>query len=352
MDDLKVILELHNKWLSSDGLEGERANLIGKDLRMMGLDGVDLSYAILRDVNLERASLNNVKFDNADIRFCNFGYANLVSASLRKVKLDNCKLIGADLTDAVLNNSEINNSSFNDATCVNTSFIEIKSIKSEFERSSLINSTFEASYLESLMFFESNMANASLKMAEVFGCNFVDANITDTIFTGVAIEESIYDISQTIFAKLEDDGKLSTQQFDRAHKLIGKGRSIGDVSEMLGVPRSLVKDNIDDLESPVEAELVFQRQKVSHKRKTAQLYKRMGYGLVGVSALSFFILFFIAMAGLYSDLFLDSALKFSNTTYIIWMFVSVVTLVFSLFCLVISYKVQDGISIISEEKNK
>ena len=59
MKDIKIILEMHAKWL--DGLQGgERANLHGADLI-----GADLSGADLREANLSGADLRGADLSGA-----------------------------------------------------------------------------------------------------------------------------------------------------------------------------------------------------------------------------------------------------------------------------------------------
>ena len=100
-EELKVILDKHEKWLrSEDG--GERANLCNAKLC-----GADLNNANLRGANLRGADLYNAKLCGADMCVADLSGADLSGAELygadmRGTVLSGAKLRGADLYDAVL----------------------------------------------------------------------------------------------------------------------------------------------------------------------------------------------------------------------------------------------------------
>ena len=56
--ELDKILDNHKKWLSTDGLEGERADLRRADLREADLREADLREADLREADLREADLD------------------------------------------------------------------------------------------------------------------------------------------------------------------------------------------------------------------------------------------------------------------------------------------------------
>jgi uncharacterized protein YjbI with pentapeptide repeats len=90
-EELKKVLELHNKWLNGeDG--GEKANLKGAKIVEANLEGANLESARLIGANLEGANLRG-----ADLKG-----ANLVDADLRDADLRGVSLRGADLTHAYL----------------------------------------------------------------------------------------------------------------------------------------------------------------------------------------------------------------------------------------------------------
>ena len=90
-EKLTEILQKHKAWLN-DEEGGERANLIGANLR-----GANLSGANLRGANLSGADLRGANLICADLRD-----ANLSGADLRDADLSGANLIGANLSGANL----------------------------------------------------------------------------------------------------------------------------------------------------------------------------------------------------------------------------------------------------------
>ena len=105
-EDLKYILDKHNKWMNGeDG--GERANFCGADLHGADLHYADLSYvdfhgADLSGANLVRASLRSTNLYSANLRYANLCNADLNFADFRKADLN-----GADLSGANLRNTDL-----------------------------------------------------------------------------------------------------------------------------------------------------------------------------------------------------------------------------------------------------
>jgi len=87
-EELKSVLEEHEKWLVSEGKEGTKANLLG----------ANLSEANLRKTNLGKANLEGVDLGGSDLR-----EAFLQDADLNGVKgLQGGQLAGADVSGAKL----------------------------------------------------------------------------------------------------------------------------------------------------------------------------------------------------------------------------------------------------------
>lgn len=93
--ELRKILDKHIDWLNEeDG--GERADLVGANLRSLDLRYADLSEANLFDADLSGANLRGVSLIGADLRYAN--------------------LVGADLTDAILIGADLRYANFSLAT--------------------------------------------------------------------------------------------------------------------------------------------------------------------------------------------------------------------------------------------
>ncbi len=94
-DELKQVLEAHEKWVQSDKKEGKRADLSGANLLTANLEGVSLRWANLQGAVLFRANLQGADLREADLQGAKLGGANLASADLREADLSGANLQGA-----------------------------------------------------------------------------------------------------------------------------------------------------------------------------------------------------------------------------------------------------------------
>ena len=110
-DELKKIIEKHEKWLRNQGggtradLRGANlsgANLSGADLYGANLSGANLSGADLYVANLSGADLSGANLSGADLRGANLYGADLYGADLRGADLRGANLYGANLRGANL----------------------------------------------------------------------------------------------------------------------------------------------------------------------------------------------------------------------------------------------------------
>jgi len=107
-DELKIILEKHQKWLNNDG--GERADLRYADLSYTDLRDADLRDADLRDADLRGSDLRGADLSGADLR-----YADLSGADLRYADLNGADLRDADLSGADLSRADLRYADLSDA---------------------------------------------------------------------------------------------------------------------------------------------------------------------------------------------------------------------------------------------
>jgi len=137
-EELKKILEDHNKWLESDGKEGEkadlkRANLQGANLRNVNLQKAELTEANLQGANLAQANLKDASLGNANLQEANIALANLqaylVGANLQKAKIYLSKLQSAYLVAADLNESDLSQSKMQNAILDNVKGLSTANIK-------------------------------------------------------------------------------------------------------------------------------------------------------------------------------------------------------------------------------
>ena len=110
-EELQIILEKHKKWLNNEE-GGERADLIGADLRFADLRGAILTCAILTYANLRGADLRGAILTGAiltcaDLRGAILSGAILYGADLRGAILSGAILYGADLSGANLSGADL-----------------------------------------------------------------------------------------------------------------------------------------------------------------------------------------------------------------------------------------------------
>ena len=122
-DKLKDVVEEHQKWIDSDGREGQRAELQGEDLQGAQLQGAvlsnaDLRSAILSNANLKEAILPETNLQKADLTGADLRGANLGRAELQEAILINANLELANLGGASLQNANLQDANLTDALLV------------------------------------------------------------------------------------------------------------------------------------------------------------------------------------------------------------------------------------------
>lgn len=130
--NISETLRKHALWLSSEGRDGEQADLTDANLNGADLIGADLRKAILTGASLIKADLTEAKLDGA----C------LEGAKMEGVKLSNASLAGtsfdeADLSKAELKDVELDYTSFAKATLKRASFREVNARNVNFHGADL-----------------------------------------------------------------------------------------------------------------------------------------------------------------------------------------------------------------------
>jgi ActR/RegA family two-component response regulator len=105
--ELLHTLDDHAEWLQSNGKNGVRANLEGKDFYGVSLNRADLTRANLQDINLEDAACMKTVFDGADLTKADLSHGNFAGASFGRAKLCSAVLAGARLKGADLHGADL-----------------------------------------------------------------------------------------------------------------------------------------------------------------------------------------------------------------------------------------------------
>ena len=95
-DQLKEILDAHERWVESEGKEGQRANLVGANLQNAKLREANLQGANLALANLQKANLRAANLQEANLG----GVQNLWTANLRHANLEVTGLLGDEFAQA------------------------------------------------------------------------------------------------------------------------------------------------------------------------------------------------------------------------------------------------------------
>ncbi|WP_172838947.1 pentapeptide repeat-containing protein [Legionella micdadei] len=126
----KAIINSQNTFSNPGYLVGvnlQKANLEGRDLRNINFSGADLRGANLVNANLEnadfsKANLADVNLNSANLQFVKFKEANLVSAQLSSANLSFAQFDKTNLTKANFTGAILKNSWFNQAIFQQTNF--------------------------------------------------------------------------------------------------------------------------------------------------------------------------------------------------------------------------------------
>jgi uncharacterized protein YjbI with pentapeptide repeats len=102
---LDAVLKSHQRWLDTEGVEGERLNLQGFDLSGQKLDGYDFSGTDFRGARLDKASLKKVKLVAADMRDASMLGTNFSGSDLRGAMLSPNALRKAVLSHTLIDES-------------------------------------------------------------------------------------------------------------------------------------------------------------------------------------------------------------------------------------------------------
>lgn len=115
--ELEKILKAHERWLESEGKEGNQAelwqvnlqkeNLFRANLQEALLGNADLQKANLSRANLEEAHLGRANLEEATLSEANLQKANLIGVNLQKTYLGRANLQRADLTRADLKEANL-----------------------------------------------------------------------------------------------------------------------------------------------------------------------------------------------------------------------------------------------------
>lgn len=149
--NINEILRKHALWLSSDGKDGEQANLTYTNLEGVDLTGADLRKAILAGADLRNTNLTEAKLDRACLE-----RAKMEGAKLNKTSLSGTSFDEADLSNATLKDLELDYTSFANATLKGASFHSVNARNVNFCNSDLSCANIYVSFFTECNFIYTN----------------------------------------------------------------------------------------------------------------------------------------------------------------------------------------------------
>jgi uncharacterized protein YjbI with pentapeptide repeats len=194
-DDLKQILEDHEKWLESDGKEGKQADLNRTDLQGVNLSKANLQNANLKEANLQETYLSEANLQEAHLYKANLQKAELSEANLQKAFLWRANLLEAGLKEANLQKADLSDANLQEAYLSEANLQEANLYKANLQKAELSEANLQKAYLEKANLQEAFLRGANLQDADFLGANlkkayFMEANLEGTILVGANLQEA------------------------------------------------------------------------------------------------------------------------------------------------------------------
>lgn len=201
-EKLREILEAHEKFLSSDGSEGERADLSGArlyraelsratldeaDFSGATLSRADLSEANLAEVNLNKANLIGADLNRADLGRANLNGADLSKADLSEAKLNKAKLRRADMSGADLAEADLSGANMDQADMSEANMSKARLTGTELNYGNLSWVNLRDTDLTGASLYRTDLRRADLLRAELTGANLIYSKLS-----GARLDEAIF----------------------------------------------------------------------------------------------------------------------------------------------------------------
>lgn len=197
---LKRILEEHEKWLETEGKEGEQADFEGKNIEGISLEEANLERAALANANLRNAflariNLRNAYLQNAIFENANFfakkelfqtkgfnpqneiGKTNLQRARLWRANLRNAYLYGAALQNAEVFEADLQGADLSFALLQGTNLSKSKLRDVQLQDAKMENANLHLADCESADFRKTNLQGSDFSNANLEGANLSLANL-------------------------------------------------------------------------------------------------------------------------------------------------------------------------------
>ena len=203
-DQLREILDAHERWVESAHKQGKRANLRKANLPAAYLGGANLQEASLGQANLRKADLTEANLQKANLRGANLQEASLGQADLRKADLTEANLQKANLQEAHLlqanlkladlalaNLQEANlwGASLQGANLWGASLQGANLYKANLQEANLVEANLQKANLTNVQnLWTAKLRHANLEVIGLLGNEFAQADVT-----GATLPKDIHD---------------------------------------------------------------------------------------------------------------------------------------------------------------
>ena len=171
---IRVVKE-HERWIKTDGKEGNQAKLIGADLKGASLFEADLSLADLTGADLIEAKLIGA----------NLSGAKLIEANLYKADLSKADLTEADLTGASLFEADLREADLTEADLIGANLSGAKLCTADLYKADLRGADlFEVNLMEADLSL-ADLTEADLTQAWLYGTKLGETKLKNCIFYDV-----------------------------------------------------------------------------------------------------------------------------------------------------------------------
>ena len=195
-DQLREILELHNRWLATSGRDGAKANLSQQDFTRadlkqvleqsvrenMPLAQIDFSGSILSDLDLSNANLNQVQMERASLHRANLEGATLTDAALNHSDFSEINGSAADFTNIWGIGLNLSGAKLGAAQFCNAKLIAANLYSASLAWANLAGANLEKSDFGGAQLYWANLANCKFDKVNLHGAQMYWANVTNSDF--------------------------------------------------------------------------------------------------------------------------------------------------------------------------
>lgn len=170
------------------GIDFENCEFKDTSFRECKLGGVRFKNAVFTNIDMSKSILSGVLFEDCYFELVNLSGNDFSGAEFINSKFINCNFDKAIMKGCVFNNSKIENSSLQDVMAP-----EIQAENSSFNGSSFKDAIISDANLKSITFIDSILSDAIISTTKIYNCNFSGSDISKAIFSKSEVVASSFD---------------------------------------------------------------------------------------------------------------------------------------------------------------